>query len=282
MHASKCWPGRFPPCWSRCSPNRLCRKTCRREQSAGWRPERSFKFGTSWDTRCRSSRAGSNCATGSANASARRCFSSRRRALTHLPHGEGGEEIGEIQSRAELEERLQTEFDDFARGGPPFGVLWIGVDQAEELRKTHGTALATRCSTRCGGAIARVAPRRRDGRLGRRRVPGDGARAQRGDAAVSRANAGRAGAHRGLPLVGRPHLAHGEHRRGAGRQRCTRKQLAQLLQRARQAMETSSQRAGTATTVAAASRITAAAGGSDMFAIIGIVRCLRRDHRAAS
>jgi diguanylate cyclase (GGDEF)-like protein len=44
------------------------------------------------------------------------------------------------ENRAELEERLQTEFDDCARGGSPLGVLWIIVDQAEELRKTHGAA----------------------------------------------------------------------------------------------------------------------------------------------
>jgi diguanylate cyclase (GGDEF)-like protein len=32
------------------------------------------------------------------------------------------------------------EFDDFTRGGPPMSVLWIGVDQAQELRKTHGAS----------------------------------------------------------------------------------------------------------------------------------------------
>jgi diguanylate cyclase (GGDEF)-like protein/PAS domain S-box-containing protein len=63
--------------------------------------------------------------------------------LDALPHGETGEsatEEGLESSRADLEERLQMEFDDFARGGPPFGVLWISVDQAAELRKTHGVA----------------------------------------------------------------------------------------------------------------------------------------------
>jgi diguanylate cyclase (GGDEF)-like protein/PAS domain S-box-containing protein len=59
-------------------------------------------------------------------------------SLDALPHGETGEDPDAEESRAEFEERLQTVFDDFARGGPPFGVLWIGVDQAEELRKTHG------------------------------------------------------------------------------------------------------------------------------------------------
>jgi PAS domain S-box-containing protein len=41
-------------------------------------------------------------------------------------------------ARADLLERLQIEFDDFMRGGAPLGILRITVDQAEELRKTHG------------------------------------------------------------------------------------------------------------------------------------------------
>ena len=41
-------------------------------------------------------------------------------------------------SQADFKDRLETEFEDFARGGQPFGVLWITVDQAHELRKTHG------------------------------------------------------------------------------------------------------------------------------------------------
>jgi diguanylate cyclase (GGDEF)-like protein/PAS domain S-box-containing protein len=59
-------------------------------------------------------------------------------SLDALPHGVTGEngEVGE--SQAEIEERLQMEFDDFSRGGMPFGVLWISVDQAHGLRKTHG------------------------------------------------------------------------------------------------------------------------------------------------
>ena len=43
-------------------------------------------------------------------------------------------------SQVDFEERLHFDFDDFARGGPPIGILWIGVDQAEELRRTHGAA----------------------------------------------------------------------------------------------------------------------------------------------
>ncbi len=63
-------------------------------------------------------------------------------SLDALPHGDSDDTPTEdLQaSQADLEERLQAEFDDFARGGPPFGVLWISVDQAQELRKTHGVA----------------------------------------------------------------------------------------------------------------------------------------------
>jgi diguanylate cyclase (GGDEF)-like protein len=63
-------------------------------------------------------------------------------SLDALPHGESTE--GEAEqiavSQMELEERLHAEFDDLAHGGPPFGILWVSVDQAEELHKTHGAA----------------------------------------------------------------------------------------------------------------------------------------------
>ena len=58
--------------------------------------------------------------------------------LDALPHGEC-EQGGDLKaSQAVLEDRLATMFGDFTRGGPTFGVLWISVDQAAELRKTHG------------------------------------------------------------------------------------------------------------------------------------------------
>lgn len=56
-------------------------------------------------------------------------------SLEALPHGEGHDQE---DGGAEFEERLQNEFDDCAGSGLPFGVLWISVDQAQELRKTHG------------------------------------------------------------------------------------------------------------------------------------------------
>jgi diguanylate cyclase (GGDEF)-like protein/PAS domain S-box-containing protein len=61
-------------------------------------------------------------------------------SLDALPHGESSHDGGADEAREEFEERLQTEFDDFKRGGPPLSVLWIGADQAEELRKTHGVS----------------------------------------------------------------------------------------------------------------------------------------------
>lgn len=59
-------------------------------------------------------------------------------SLDALPHGESGANESVKVSQSEMEDRLQAEFSDFERGGPPFGVLWITVDQAHEMRKTHG------------------------------------------------------------------------------------------------------------------------------------------------
>jgi len=59
-------------------------------------------------------------------------------SLDALPHGECGEDAGVKATQAEIEDRLQAVFGDFQLGGPPFGVLWITVDQAHELRRTHG------------------------------------------------------------------------------------------------------------------------------------------------
>jgi PAS domain S-box-containing protein/diguanylate cyclase (GGDEF)-like protein len=59
-------------------------------------------------------------------------------SLDALPHGEC-DQGGDLKaSQAVLEDRVATMFGDFMRGGLPFGVLWITVDQAAALRKTHG------------------------------------------------------------------------------------------------------------------------------------------------
>jgi PAS domain S-box-containing protein/diguanylate cyclase (GGDEF)-like protein len=59
-------------------------------------------------------------------------------SIDALPHGEvdEGSSIGE--SRAELEDRLAAMHEDFLRSDIPLGVLWVTVDQARVIRRSHG------------------------------------------------------------------------------------------------------------------------------------------------
>ena len=57
-----------------------------------------------------------------------------------LPQSERSDLSFAEGARADLLERLQIDYDDFERGGTPLGILRITVDQAQELRKTHGVA----------------------------------------------------------------------------------------------------------------------------------------------
>jgi diguanylate cyclase (GGDEF)-like protein/PAS domain S-box-containing protein len=59
-------------------------------------------------------------------------------SLDELPHGECSEGTVVEAGRAEFEDRLEAAFDDFRQGGETFGVLWLTIDQARDLRKTHG------------------------------------------------------------------------------------------------------------------------------------------------
>jgi diguanylate cyclase (GGDEF)-like protein/PAS domain S-box-containing protein len=61
-------------------------------------------------------------------------------SLDALPHGVKGGNEEVCTSQVDLEDRLQIEFEDAARAGLPFGILWINVDQAPGLRKTHGSS----------------------------------------------------------------------------------------------------------------------------------------------
>jgi len=58
--------------------------------------------------------------------------------LEVLPRGPVGEGPDVAASQAEIENRLEAEFEDFVRGEAQFGVLWVTVDQAHDLRRTHG------------------------------------------------------------------------------------------------------------------------------------------------
>jgi diguanylate cyclase (GGDEF)-like protein/PAS domain S-box-containing protein len=64
--------------------------------------------------------------------------------LDTLPHGESCEEANVEAAQAEIEEQARSAFEDFAERGTPLGLLWIAVDQAHQLRKTHG---AKACET---------------------------------------------------------------------------------------------------------------------------------------
>ena len=55
-----------------------------------------------------------------------------------LHRGESGEAVGIEASQAEMEDRLDAAHHQGATSGMPFGLLWITVDQARSLRKTHG------------------------------------------------------------------------------------------------------------------------------------------------
>ena len=55
-----------------------------------------------------------------------------------LPHGESGEGVGLERSQAEMEDRLEAAHHQWLTNQMPLGLLWILVDQAASLRKTHG------------------------------------------------------------------------------------------------------------------------------------------------
>jgi PAS domain S-box-containing protein/diguanylate cyclase (GGDEF)-like protein len=56
-----------------------------------------------------------------------------------LPHGEVGEDSNLMESQAEIEDRLATMHENSLRTDMPLGVLWLTVDQAGGLRRTHGS-----------------------------------------------------------------------------------------------------------------------------------------------
>ena len=59
-------------------------------------------------------------------------------SIDALPHGELGEDSSFGDSQTELEDRLAAMHEDFLNSDIPLGVLWVTVDQARGLRRTHG------------------------------------------------------------------------------------------------------------------------------------------------
>jgi diguanylate cyclase (GGDEF)-like protein len=71
-----------------------------------------------------------------------------------LPHGECSEDSEVESDQGEFEDRLSAMFEDFQEGGESFGVLWITVDQAHELRKTHGAGASNAMLDKVERALA--------------------------------------------------------------------------------------------------------------------------------
>ncbi len=59
-------------------------------------------------------------------------------SIDALPHGELSEDSSFGESQTELEDRLAAMHEDFLNSDVPLGVLWVTVDQARGLRRTHG------------------------------------------------------------------------------------------------------------------------------------------------
>lgn len=55
-----------------------------------------------------------------------------------LPHGDAGGSAEVERSQAEMEDRLEAAHHQWKTAGMPLGLLWINVDQADSLRRTHG------------------------------------------------------------------------------------------------------------------------------------------------
>jgi diguanylate cyclase (GGDEF)-like protein/PAS domain S-box-containing protein len=55
-----------------------------------------------------------------------------------LPHGDCAEDAVIERSHADMEDRLDAAHHQWMTGRMPFGLMWITVDQAQSLRKTHG------------------------------------------------------------------------------------------------------------------------------------------------
>jgi diguanylate cyclase (GGDEF)-like protein/PAS domain S-box-containing protein len=80
--------------------------------------------------------------------------------LNALPHSETSEGPEVKQSQAEMQDRLENEYESFLHQDVRFGILWIAVDQASQLRKTHG---ARACETMLEAVERRLANALRPG-----------------------------------------------------------------------------------------------------------------------
>ena len=71
-----------------------------------------------------------------------------------LPHGDANGDHEVAESQAEMEERLTAFFVEHRAGGPAFSLLWLAVDQAGDLRRTHGVAACIEMQERVRHALS--------------------------------------------------------------------------------------------------------------------------------
>ncbi len=57
---------------------------------------------------------------------------------TALPHGETSDDFEVRESQVELQGRLEVGFEAFLHDAVPLGLFWVTVDQACQMRTTHG------------------------------------------------------------------------------------------------------------------------------------------------
>lgn len=88
-------------------------------------------------------------------------------SMDALPHGVTGENGDVEASQEQLTDRLDSLFQDFQQGGLSFGVQWIAVDQAHELRRTHGAGACEAMLEKVERALSQgLRPAERLGRWG--------------------------------------------------------------------------------------------------------------------
>jgi PAS domain S-box-containing protein len=89
-------------------------------------------------------------------------------SIDALPHGELKDDAKLSETQMQLEDRLARMHEDFCQGELPLGVLWVTVDQAAELRRSHGSRACEAMLETVESALAEgLKPTEEIGRWGR-------------------------------------------------------------------------------------------------------------------
>ena len=60
-------------------------------------------------------------------------------SIDALPNGDWSDDATVSENQRQLQDRLVCMHEEFRRGDFPMGVMWVSVDQAPELQRSHGT-----------------------------------------------------------------------------------------------------------------------------------------------